>query len=320
METIKIFIFACLVLSLLTGSRCSFSSSFSSDDDDDDDEVVIVVSNAETTSIETVESLTQTLLIADVASQSSKYIDSFNALTPSRYTCANVGGMVSINTNNANKISIKNNLLLSYINCSVDNVIVNGDLTISLLDTKGIDIGRFDSGTDWLYSINVKADSLKLNTGSEAFTVDSDMIITIEFDATSAELKAAINSDSLSIDNGSENVLSDIDISQSINLAVMPSSYTLSVNSLKILSDTQNGTIHANTEANSISGMELLSLDEYFVDLHSPENGRISISGKHSNAEVSIMPDQLVTIDVDTDGDSITNTVINSTWSQIQFQ
>ena len=64
--------------------------------------------------------------------------------------------------------------------------------------------------------------------------------------------------------------------------------------------------------------MELLSLSEHFADLKSPENGMVSISGKNSNAEVSIMPDQSVSIDLDTDDDSISDTVVTSTWSQLQ--
>lgn len=323
METIKVFVFACLVLSLLTGSRCSISSNFGDDDDDEDDGLTIVVTNAETTSSEVVQSLTQTLMVADIASQSTEYVDDIKAPEPHSYTCDNASGIILVTTYDldiSNRVSIGDDLLLRYSNCKVDGVTANGDITISLLDAKGIDIGKFDSGTNWLYSFSAKANSFQVSTGSELFIANGEMTITVEFDATTVMLETHLASDTLSLDNGSKHILSDIDISQFINLAVVPSSYTLAIESLKFSSGTQNGTVSATTISNALSGTELLRLSEYFVDLHSPENGMLSISGKNSNADLSIMPDQLVSIDIDTDGDSISDTVVTTTWSQIQLQ
>ena len=322
METIKALAFACIALLLLTGGRCSISSTFD-DDDDEDDGLTIVVNNAEDTSNEVVQSMTETLMIAEIASQTTEYVGDTTASNPHRYTCDNANGSISITSNdldNSNRVSVGDELLLGYSNCIVDNVTANGDLTISLLEAKGIDIGKFDSGTDWLYSISANADSFQVNTGNELVMVKGGMTITIEFNARTAKLESTITSDTLSFDDGSTNTLSDIELSQFINLAVVPSNYTLAVDSLKMTSGTQDGTVKANTNSNTLSGTELLSLNEYFVDLRSPENGTINISGKNSNAAVSIMPDQLVSIDLDTNGDSISDTEISTTWAQIQLQ
>jgi len=146
------------------------------------------------------------------------------------------------------------------------------------------------------------------------------MTITVEFDSIVTKLESNITSDALSLYSESNNILSEIDISQFINLAVMPSSYKLTIDSLIISSGTQKGIVNATTTPDALSGKELLSLREYFIDLHAPENGRVSISGKNTNADFSIMPDQLVSIDIDTDGDSIPDTVIYSTWPQLQLK
>lgn len=325
METIKSFLFACLVLSLLTGSKCSIRSVFGDDDDDDDENegLIIVVGNAETTSSEVVESLAKTLMIAEIASQSAEYVSEISAPGPIRYACDNSSGEILITTDdfdNSNTIYIGDDLLIDYTNCNVDDLTVNGNLKISLLDAKGIDIGKFDSGTSWLYSISVETNTLHVNSGIEAFAVDGEMTITVEFDSVVTKLESNITSDVLSLYSESNNILSEIDISQFINLAVMPSSYKLTIDSLVISSGTQKGIVNATTTPDALSGMELLSLREYFIDLHAPENGMVSISGKNSNADFSIMPDQLVSIDIDTDGDSISDTVIYSTWPQLQLK
>jgi hypothetical protein len=323
MATIKAFLFACIALLLLTGSNCSFRSVFGDDDDDDekDDGLIIVISNAETTSGEVVGSLTQTLMAAEIASQSAEFMGEIITLNPIRYTCDNSSGNILVTVNDldfSNTISVRDDLLLDYSNCNIDNLTANGNLAISLLDAKGIDIGNFDSGASWLYSISTETNSLVVSRGNETFIVDGEMSITVEFDATAAKLENKITSERLSLVNDATNIPSDIDISQFINLAAVPSSYTLTIDSLNLSSGTQNGTVSANTLSDTLSGMELLSLSEHFADLKSPENGMVSISGKNSNAEVSIMPDQSVSIDLDTDGDSISDTVVTSTWSQLQ--
>lgn len=324
MATIKAFLFACIVLLLLTGSNCSFRSVFGDDDDDDDekdDGLIIVVSNAETTSGEVVGSITQTLMAAEIASQSADFMGEIKTLNPFRYTCDNSSGNILVTVKDvdfSNTISVGDYLLLDYSNCNIDNLTANGNLAISLLEAKGIDIGNFDSGASWLYSISTETNSLQVSRGNEAFIVDGEMSITVEFDATAAKLENKITSERLSLVNDSTNILSDIEISQFINLAVVPSSYTLTIDSLNLSSGTQNGTVSANTLSDTLSGMELLSLSEHFADLNSPENGMVSISGKNSNADVSIMPDQSVSIDLDTDGDSISDIVVTATWSQLQ--
>ena len=325
MRIIKAFLFACLVLSILTASRCFISSSSKDDGDDKviivDDGFIIVTHNAEKTSSEVIESLTQTLMAAETTNQSAEYVDSIISPAPVLYTCYNASGIISVRTNdldNSTTISIGDELLLNYSNCNSDNVIANGDITISILDIQGIDVGNYASGTSWLYSVSSMINALQISRGNETFAVDGELVTTVEYNATTTKLKNNITSNALSIDNESTNLLSDINISQSINFSIVPMSYTLVIESLKISSGTQNGTVVATKTSDALSGMELLSPGEYFVDLLSPENGKINIVGKTSHANLSIMPDQSVTIDVDTNGDSIIDTTVTSSWSKLQ--
>lgn len=326
MKTIKAIIFACIVLLTLTAGNCFIVSSFdssSSRDDENQEGLTIVVTNAETTSSEVAQSLTQTLTVAELASQSAAYVNDVYLSDPMSYSCDNASGVVMLtihDLDHSNRVSVGDDLVLSYTNCHVDNVTANGDLTVSVLDALGVDIGRFDAGSDWLYTLSVNASSFQFSTENEIFVVNGDIEIALQFDATTALLETNITNNTLSLDGESQNILSNIDISQFINLAVVPSSYTLTIDSMKISSGIQGGTVDATAKRNPLSGMELLNLREYFVDLRLPDSGVINISGNNSNADVSIMPDEMVSIELDTNGDSISDAVISSTWSEMQEQ
>lgn len=321
MKIIKAIAFACMILFTLIAGKCFVVSSFDNNDDDDDREgLTIVLTNAETTSSEVVQSLTQTLTVADIASQSAQYVNDVVVSDPLSYSCDNPSGVIILtikDLDRSNRVSVGDDLLLRYTNCSADNVIVNGDLMISVLDAKGIYIGHFESGSDWLFTLSVNASSFKVRTENKVFIVNGEMEIALQFNATTALLETKITNNTLALDSGSQSIISAMDISQLINFAIVPSSYSLTINSLKISSGAQSGTFNATTKSYPLSGMELLDLSEYFIDLHLPENGVINISGKNSNADVSIMPDEWVSIDIDIDGDSISDAVISSTWSEI---
>lgn len=326
MKTIKTIVFACMVLLTLTAGKCFVVSSFdssSSRDDENREGLTIVVTNAETTSSEVVQSLTQTLTVAELASQSAQYVNDVYTSDPISYSCDNTSGVVMLTIHDldySNRVSVGDELILSYTNCRVDDVTANGDLTISVLDATGVDIGRFDSGSDWIYTLSVTTSSFQVSTENELFVVNGDIEIALQFDATTALLETNITNNTLSLDDGSQNILSNINISQFINLAVVPSSYILTIDSMKISSSVQGGTVDATAKPNPLSGMELLNLREYFVDLRLPESGVINISGKNSNVDVSIMSDEMVSIELDTNGDSISDAVISSTWSEMQEQ
>lgn len=322
MKTIKAIIFACIVLLTLTAGNCFIVSSFDSSDDDDDDEgLIIVVTNAESTSSEVIQSLNQTLMVAEITSQSAQYANDLIGPDPHSYICDNANGTIMLTLNDldhSNSISIGDDLLLNYTNCDVDGVIADGELMISVLDSKGIDIGKFDTGTDWSFTLSVNADSFQVSTENEVFIVNGDMEIASNFNATTASLKGYITNNKLVLDNGSQTLLTNMNISQFISLAVVPSSYSLTIDSMKISSGTPSKTVTASTPSSPLAGIELLSLSEFFVDLRLPENGEINIAGKNSSADVSIMSDELVSIDIDTNGDSISDEQIFSTLSELK--
>ena len=324
MKTIKAIIFVCIVLLTLTAGNCFIVSSFdssSSRDDENREGLTIVVTNAETTSSEVVQSLTHTLTVAELASQSAQYVNEVYLSDPISYSCDNASGVVILRNHDldhSNRVSAGDELVLSYTNCLVEDVTANGDLTILVQDALGVDIGRFDSGSDWLYTLSVNASSFQVSTDDEIFVANGDIEIALQFDATTAMLETNITNNTLSLEGESQIILSNIDISQFLNLAVVPSSYMLTIDSMKISSGVQGGTVDATAKPNPLSGMELLNLREYFVDLLFPDSGVINISGKNSNADVSILPDEMVSIELDTNGDSILDAVISSTWPDMQ--
>ena len=323
MKILKAIAFSCLVLSTLTAGKCFVGYSSNDDDDDDVDreKLSLVVDNVEAVSSKIVQTLNQTLVVAEIAGQSAKYINDVYIAGETSYTCDNTTGVVLLKPNDfdqSNKVSIGDDLVLSYIDCELDNTLLNGELVISALDTKGSNIGHCDSSTSWLSILNFEANSFQVKTGSNLFIVNGEIEIALQFDAITAALEANVTSESLRLDDGSQTLLSNVDISQFINLAVMPSSYLLTINSISISTSALSGIFNATTISNPLSGMELLDLDECFVDLQLPDNRLISITGKNSYADVSIMPDELVSIELDTNGDSISDAVVSSTWFVIQ--
>ncbi len=322
MKIFKTTVFAFLILPLLIGGKCFVVSSFDSSDDDDDDEgLIIVITNAESTSNEVMQSLNQTLAVAEIASQSAQYANDYMESDLHSYVCDNANGSIMLTLNDldhSNRISVGDDFLLNYTNCNVDQVIANGNQRISVLDAKGIDIGKFDTGTDWSFILSVNADSFQVSTENEVLIVNGDMEIALNFNATTASLKGHITNNQLVLDDGSQTLLTNMNISQLISLAVVPSSYSLTIDSMKISSGAPSTTVNASTPLSPLAGIELLSLSEFFVDLHLPENGEINIAGKNSNADVSIMSDELISIDIDTNGDSISDEQIFSTLSKLK--
>ena len=324
MKTLKAIAFSCIVLFTLTAGKCSVG--YSSNDDDDEDredrkELSLVAANAEAASSEIAQTLNQTLAVAEIVSQLARYINNTYIAGKASYTCDNSTGVTLLKLNDldqSNNVSIGDDLALSYIDCELNNAFLNGELVISVLDTKGSDIGRCDSSTSWSSALNVDANSFQIKTESNLFIVNGEIKIALQLNAITAALEANVTSESLTLDDESQTLLSNIDITQFINLAGIPSSYLITINSMSIFNSALGGTFHATTISNPLSGMELLDLDECYVDLQLPDNGLISITGKNSYADVSIMSDELVYIELDANGDSISDAVISSTWLVIE--
>ncbi len=323
MKTVKAFAFACAVLLSLTGGKCSFISSFSDDDDEDDEEegIIIVVSNAERVASDVVETLTQTLMVADISSQSAQYINNLNTSSTSIYSCDNNSGSLYasvVDLDNSSTVSKGDDLVLNYKNCAIKDTVANGKLEISINNVDGILIGTYSSGTNWTFNFDVNADLFDVNTNNKTFKISGNLKISLQFNATLVSLITIITSDTLTVESSSKNTLSNINISQTINLATMPSNYSLTVDSLKLINKLENTVVNAIANSIPFTGLELLELNEYFVDLDSPDNGLLILTGKNSSAEVSILQGKLVFIDVDTNSDSVSDKVISSNWTKIE--
>ena len=321
MNIIKKLVLACAFVLTLTASKCFVVSSFDSSDDDRDNEgLIIAVTNAEIANSEVMQSLNQTLILAEITSQSTQYVDEMYSSELLNIPCENDNGAMTINSNDNNRqknISAEENIYLSYSNCDLQGSVVNGDLEISALESKGIDVGHFDSGTNWSKEFIAHADSLKITTHDDQIIVYGDINVTLQFDALSAELISKIDNKSIDLESKTRRKLHDINITQVINLAVSPTNYTFSIESLRLSSEKLNGYVQVTANSTIFTGDNISNPKEYFIDLHSPRDGMLYITGKNSNAEMLVIPGDQVTIGVDVDGDSLSEYEIYTTWQDL---
>ena len=322
MNIIKKLIFACVFVLTLTAGKCFVISSFDSSDKDRDNEegLTIGIKNAETANREVMQSLNQTLAVAEITSQSAQYVDEMYSSDPLIVSCENDEGVITINSDNnypSKNISAEENIYFSYNNCDLHGSVVNGDLEISTLDSKGIDVGHFESGISWSLKFVAHADSLEITAHDDQIIVNGDISVTLIFDAQTAVLTSKIENKTLDLESKTRRKLQDIDITQIINLAVLPTNYTFIIESLRLSSDGLNGYVQATANSNPFTGDDIINSREYFIDLHSPINGMLYIKGKNSNAEMLVTPGDQVTIGVDVNGDSLSENEMYTTWENI---
>ena len=323
MNIIKKLIFACIFVLTLTAGKCFVISSFDSSDNDRDDEgLTIGITNAETANREVMQSLNQTFTVAEITNQSAQYVDDMYSSDTLTVSCENNGGTITINSDDNdtlknNSIAKENEFFCSYKNCNFHGSVINGDLRITALESNGIDVGHFESGTSWSLKFVAHADSLEITTPDDQITVNGDISVTLKFDAQSAVLISKIENKTLDLESKTRRKLQDIDITQITNLAALPSNYTFIIESLRLSSDGLHGYVQATANSNPFTGDDITKSKEYFIDLYSPRNGMLYINGKNSNAEMLVTPGDQVTIGVDHNGDSITDFEMYTTWGNI---
>ena len=324
MNIIKKIAFACLFVLTLTAGKCFVISSFDSSDSDRDDEegLTIGIKNVETANSEVMQSLNQTLTVAEITSQSAQYVDDMYSSVPLTVSCENDEGAITIisNDNGPSKINtmmIEDELFFSYENCDFHGSVINGDLRITELESKGVDVGHFESGTSWSLRFVAHADSLEISTQYDQIKVNGDLNVTLEFDAQSAMLTNKIENEKLDLESSTRRILQNINLAQTINLAVLPTNYTFSIESLNLSSNRLNGYIQATTNSSTFSGDDSNNSRGYFIEPNSPRNGILYINGKNSNAELLVTPGEQVTIGVDHNGDSITDIEVYTAWKNI---
>lgn len=323
MKLIKLFMLAGMFLLTLTAGKCFVVSNFDTSDDDDDDDrdhggLIIGITNGAIISKETIQALNQTLTVAEVASQSMQYTGNSMVAAPFHYSCENSVGKFESTTYDldySSTITSGDEIILHYKNCQISNEIVNGDLKISILGAEGIDICNYTSGVDWQLKFHADISALQCGLGENAFEVDGKMVISLKYSAKEALLQAIISSNNVIIKSDSDIQLSGSKITQLLSLAVVPSSYTLSIDSYELFSEEQNGFV--DVEAKNLFDIEHLSDNKCFTSLQSPEKGIINIKGKDSNADIRFLPGEQITIDIDADGDSVPDEVIFTTVSEM---
>ena len=324
MEVIKSLMLAGMFLLTLTAGKCFVVSNFDTSDDDDDDDrnrggLTIGITNGSIISKQAFQSLTQTLTVAEVASQSMQYTSNAMAAVPIHYSCENSFGTLESTTYDldySNTISRGDEIFLQYKNCQINNEIINGDLKISILRAKGIDVCNYTSGIDWQLKFRADINALQCGLGENAFEVDGKMVIALKYSAKKALLQAIISNNNVILNSDSDVHLSGSKITQLLSLAVAPSNYTLSVDSYELFSEEKNGFV--GIEANDLFGIEHLSADKCFVSLQSPEKGVINIKGKNSNADIRFLPGEQINIEIDSDGDFVPEETINSSMNEMK--
>ena len=323
MNIIKKLVFACIFVLTLTAGKCFVISSFDSSDNDRDDEgLTIGITNAETANREVMQSLSQTFTVAEITNQSAQYVGDMYSSDTLTVSCENNGGTITINSDDNdplknNSIAKENEFFCSYKNCNFHGSVINGDLKITALESKGIDVGHFESGTNWSLKFVAHADSLEISTQYDQMIVNGDISVTLEFDAQSAMLTNKIENEILDLESKTRRILQNINVAQTINLAVLPANYTFGIESLILSSNNLDGNIQATANSNLFTGDEIIKSKEYFIDLYSPRNGMLYISGENSNVEMLVTPGDQVTIGVDHNGDSITDFEMYTTWENI---
>ena len=324
MEVIKSLMLAGMFLLTLTAGKCFVVSNFDTSDDDDDDDrnrggLTIGITNGSNISKQAFQSLTQTLTVAEVASQSMQYTSNAMVAVPFHYSCENSFGELDSTTYDldySNTITSGDEIFLQYKNCQINNEIINGDLKIFILQAKGIENCNYNSGIDWQLKFRADISTLQCGLGEDAFEVDGKMVIALKYSAKKALLQAIISNNNVIISSDSDIHLSGSKITQLLSLAATPSNYTLSVDSYELFSEEQNGFV--DIEAKNLFGIERLSNNKCFVSLQSPEKGFINIKGKDSNADIRFLPGEQINIDIDSDGDFIPEETIYSNMNEMK--
>ena len=323
MKLTKALMFGGMFLLTLTGSDCFVVSNFDTSDNDDDDErdrggLTIGITNGAIISKDAMRSLTQTLDIADVVSESMQYTNDSLIYTDARYSCEASSGEVKTSTYDldySNTISSGDEVVFKYSNCTLNDVMVSGDLKISVIDLNGSQACNFENGLNWSLRLHATFDALRITAGNRSYDVKGKMNISVKYTATNALLEAIIDNNNLTITSDSQTHISNSQITQLTNLAVAPSNYVLSVDTHRIYSKEQNG--YVDVKAKAISGTEQVISNGCIASMQSPVSGILEIIGKKSAAKVQIIAGDHVNIAIDSDGDSVHEEVIYSNLSEM---
>lgn len=322
MKYIKLLIFVSTILLTLIGSNCFVVSNFDTSDDDDDDikrsGLTIGIVNGAIISKHAMQSITQTLALADLASESLRYSNDVTLSEPVSFACDTVAGeiiAVTYDLDYSNTLSNGDETLIEYKNCSLNNQVINGSLKIVYLYINDPSACSFSSGLNWQVIFHVSTEELRFKSENEAYHVTGEIDIKLKYSVSQASFESIISNSNLAIHSGNISEVTESQITQIISLGVAPASRVLSINSHKIYFPEQNGFV--DIEAKNLTGADEYISYGCFNSTLSPVSGIVDIIGNESAAKVQIIAGEQVDIDIDSNGDGISDETILSTISEL---
>jgi len=317
MKFFKAMIFGSMFLLTLTGSKCFVVSSFDTSGDDEDEEnrdgLTIGITNGDIISKDVMQTIAQTFAVAEITSQSMQFANNAITAQPFIQNCKNSHGELTstvYDLDSSSSLSGGDEVILIYNGCLIGNETVSGDLAVTVQNSEGVGVCNYTSGSNWQISFNVSINDLQIGNGAEVYTARGQLEVSLKYLASATQLETNIISNSLIIESSHRVELSDAKITQLLNLAVAPSSYTLSIDTYRLYSFVLDG--YVDVQAESLHGIEQQSNNSCLGLFQIPEIGNIKISGKNSNAVIQFMSGDQFNIEIDSDGDLLVDEEIFS--------
>ncbi|MEN8166123.1 MAG: hypothetical protein ABFR65_01435 [Pseudomonadota bacterium] len=228
------------------------------------------------------------------------------AVTSETFDCTD-GGTVTLTADvvDPNALTVGDTITVSYNNCTESGVVLNGAMSITMTEVTG----TLDGIPPYALGFKVIFTSLSMSDGSLVVTTDGDMSMRLSDDGTGNE--------SLLL-SGNAFTTSTADVVESMTNY----RYDFEVNSISgAYSLDMQGTINSTEIGGSVSfvTLETFTGNDFGVT-DNPTAGVLLITGiDNSQARVTAQPDGTnVQIEVDADGDGMFETIIMTTWTELE--
>lgn len=329
MEKFKFYLVVTFVISLLTAcgggggsSRVSCTIPINS--------VAITSTNAETIASEVVSAIQTILALANVNSAFIEFLDEDIIDNPATVAC-DISGFITVTITDRDRsgtITVGDFISANFSSCALITGTVSGGIQGTINNAVGTDVGSVSSANDWVFNISGDFINLRINDNNISIRINGDGAVNVAFTFATLQLDSTTTTTmaTFTTNNDQCGSIQNSDItSLAENATTNPVAYTATVNpagAMTVASSAFGGAVTAQTTT-EFGGIENLddsgdgAIDEYFVELDSPDSGVLKIIGLMSTATVNIVANNMVRIDVDENGDEITDQVINTTWDAL---
>ncbi len=294
--------------------------------------VAITAANAENVVSEVVSAIQVALSFANFNALFIEFLNVALVNNPVTVAC-DISGTATLMVTDADMsgtISVGDSISFSFSNCVLMGGTANGNITATITNTMGANVGNAASATDWSFSISGMLNNFRASDGNISATINGDGTVDVNFTAATVSLDSILTSTSFTFEGSSTQCATVTDTtlnSMADNVTTNPAVYSVTVNPMAPLLTMANseigGVVTVQTQT-AFGGMEDFDddndgeIDEYFSELDLPDSGVLIVNGDAlSSATVTIMAGGMVQIDVDENGDMIVDQVINTTWNNL---